>query len=102
MKSTLCSETKKIGVVPQKSYFLLTCVIHFKFFSYSTSVQDFIVTYLTFPFFQVPFNSTDSAGIVYGWIGRVSSPAQSRLMEDIISDMFGDEFSVQVWNLDKH
>ena len=44
----------------------------------------------------MPFNSTDSAGIVYGWIGRVASPTQARLMEDLISDMFGDQFSVQV------
>ncbi|XP_076808004.1 protein flightless-1 homolog [Clavelina lepadiformis] len=47
---------------------------------------------------KVPFNSTDSAGIVYGWIGRVSSSNQARLLEDILADMFGDEYSVQMIN----
>nr|CAB3246483.1 protein flightless-1 homolog [Phallusia mammillata] len=47
---------------------------------------------------KVPFNSTDSAGIVYGWIGRIANPNEARLMEDLISFMFGDEFSVQILN----
>uniref|UniRef100_H2ZPM4 Gelsolin-like domain-containing protein n=1 Tax=Ciona savignyi TaxID=51511 RepID=H2ZPM4_CIOSA len=47
---------------------------------------------------KVPFNSADSAGMVYGWIGRVANPNEARLMEDMISVMFGDGYSVQILN----
>ncbi|XP_078491271.1 protein flightless-1 homolog isoform X2 [Ciona intestinalis] len=47
---------------------------------------------------KVPFNNADSSGIVYGWIGRIANINEARLMEDMISTLFGDEYSVQILN----
>lgn len=47
---------------------------------------------------SVPFNSVDMTGIVYGWIGRVSSPQDSKLMEDVIDMMFSRDHSIQILN----
>ncbi|XP_077967219.1 protein flightless-1 homolog [Styela clava] len=47
---------------------------------------------------SVPFNSVDMTGIVYGWIGRVSSSHDAKLMEDLISMMFSQDHSIQIIN----
>lgn len=47
---------------------------------------------------SVPFNSVDMTGIVYGWIGRVSSPHDSKLMEDVMEMMFSQDHSIQILN----
>lgn len=45
---------------------------------------------------KVPFNSVDMTGIVYGWIGRVSSSHDARLMEEIITMMYSEDYSIQI------
>lgn len=47
---------------------------------------------------KVPFNSVDMTGIVYGWIGRVSSTQDARLVEDIITMMYSEHYSIQILN----
>lgn len=47
---------------------------------------------------KVPFNSVDMTGIVYGWIGRLASANDAKTMEDIITMMFGEDYSIQILN----
>ncbi|XP_061411442.1 protein flightless-1 homolog [Lethenteron reissneri] len=45
---------------------------------------------------KVPFNSEDSPGIVYAWIGRAADPDQAKLAEEIMNTMFSSDYSKQV------
>jgi len=47
---------------------------------------------------KVAFNSADSSGIVYGWIGRCANVTEARLLEELISQMYDDSYSVQIIN----
>ena len=38
---------------------------------------------------KVPFDSEDSQGIVYVWIGKRANAEEARLAEEIADDMYG-------------
>jgi len=42
----------------------------------------------------VPFDSADSQGIVYVWIGKRSNAEEARLAEEIADDMYGVSYLV--------
>uniref|UniRef100_A0A8C4R4D1 FLII actin remodeling protein n=1 Tax=Eptatretus burgeri TaxID=7764 RepID=A0A8C4R4D1_EPTBU len=47
---------------------------------------------------KVPFNSEDSPGIVYAWIGRAADPDEAKLAEDVINSRFDSAYTKQVLN----
>ncbi|KAI0215974.1 Flightless-1-like protein [Lamellibrachia satsuma] len=47
---------------------------------------------------KVPFDSEDSQGIVYVWIGKRSNAEEARLAEEIADDMYGESHTIQILN----